>query len=254
MDSNLIPVYIIIALVFIGLPILLGRLTGSNPMEILFGDRGNHTIFGKKKEDGKDLADGEMAERTQPEKDGKPGRNGKSRKAPAEQKNSNKQELMKTISDLLTYGRKHHFFCVVPGTLMHEEEVASLAVLMVTRRSVLGFNCFGYGGTIIAGSGEDDWRQQLNGEEKMIGSPVVRNRKQKDILDAVLKENGFGEVETEIYGIFTASGVILKDHKKTRCCSRLAMMEILKGNRFLEDKGLDPQKIGRMLEAHTKKA
>ena len=30
-------------------------------------------------------------------------------------------------------------------------------------------------------------------------------------------------------------------------------MEILKGDRFMEDKGIDPVKVGKALEAHVKK-
>ena len=245
----MIPVYVIMALVLIGLPVLLGKLTGKNPMEILFGDRVNNTLFGKKKKEDPSTETDEKGG-TRSESSGKKGEKGKT---PSIQRNSSRQELMQTISELLSYARKNHFFCIVPGTLQHGDEVATLAVLIVTRCSVLGFNCFGYGGTVYAGSGDDAWRQVLNGEEKKIDSPVSRNKKQKEILDAVLKECGYLNIRTEIYGVFTASGVILKDHRNTRCCSQKVLMEILKGSHFMEDSGVDPKKIGRTLETHIKK-
>ncbi len=246
MDTEKIILFIIIGLVMVGIPVLLGRLTGSNPMDILFGDRIKKTIFGKKNAgQGEDPAGN----------DKKSGAKGKKKaKAPAVRKNSSKQELMKTISDLLTYGRRNRFYTIVPGTLMYGEDVATLAVLVVTRNSVLGFNCFGYGGDIYAGSGEEPWRQVLGGEEKQIDSPVTKNRKQKEILDAVLLECGYPYIRTEIFGVFTAEGVILKDHKNTHCCSKKALMEILKNNRFFEDGNVDPKKIGPMLDKYIKKA
>ena len=254
MDVGKISVYIIVGLVMFGLPVLLGRLTGSNPMELLFGDLVNRTRFGKKKKDGEEAA-GNDAGGDAVNTAGKAGRKGNAKDG-ASQKNSSRQELMETISGLMTYATKYHFFCIVPGTLMHGDEVASLAVLLVTRKSVIGFNCFGYGGTICPGNGDEDWKQILNGEETSFASPVVKNRAQKEILDAVLKENGYPDIYTEVFGVFTASGVTLKDNnsRKTYCCSQKVMMDILKGNRYMESRGVDPQKVGRMLEAHTKKA
>ena len=245
MDLKMLPVYIIIILVLIVVPILLGRRVGRSPLEILFGEQANNLFFRKKKKEG-EAAGGKDPKGTS----GKTG--GKNKKA-AVQKNSSRQELMTAISAFLTYGRRHHFYVIVPGTLMHEDKVASLAAIIVTKGQVLGFNCFGYGGTVIAGFGDDDWRQILNDEEKKIDSPVVRNRKQREILDAVLKECGYLNMPTEIYGVFTAAGTILKDHKNTHCCTQKAMMEILKGDRFMDDKGIDPVKVGKALEAHVKK-
>lgn len=244
MDLKMLPVYIIIILVLIVIPILLGRRLGRSPLEVLFGEQANNLFFRKKKNGTN--ADSEDAK-------GSPGKQGKKRKKETVQKNSSRQELMTAISAFLTYGRRNHFYVIVPGTLMHEDKVASLAAIIVTKGQVLGFNCFGYGGTVHAGFGDDDWRQVLNGEEKTIDSPVVRNRNQREILDAVLKECGYLNMPTEIYGVFTAAGTILKDHKNTHCCTQKAMMEILKGDRFMEDKGIDPVKVGKALEVHVKK-
>ena len=244
MDLKMLPVYIIIILVLIVLPIVLGRKAGISPLEALFGKQAEG-LFGKKKKKEGTASGGDDAK-------GASGKAGGKKKEEV-QKNSSRQELMTAISASLTYSRRNHYYCIVPGTLMHEDKVASLAAIVVTKGKVLGFNCFGYGGTVTAGFGDDDWTQVLNGDEKKIDSPVVRNRRQKEILDAVLKECGFLNIPTEIYGVFTASGTILKDHKNTHCCTQKAMMEILKGDRFLEDRGLDPAKVGKALEAHVKK-
>ena len=237
MDIEKIILFLIIGLVMIGIPVFLGKRTGQSPMELLFGNQSKNSLFGKRKK--KDGSDSEI--------------NGKDPKASALQKNSSRQELMKTISALLSYARRNRFYCIIPGTLQHGEEVASLAVLMVTRNSVLGFNCFGYGGTVYVGSGEEPWRQVINGEEKKLDSPVVKNKKQKEILDEVLKECGYPEIRTEIFGVFTASDVILKDNRNSRCYTQKTMMEVLKGNRFIVDKGVDPRKVGKILETHIKR-
>ena len=42
MDLKMLPVYIIIILVLIVVPILLGRRVGRSPLEILFGEQANN--------------------------------------------------------------------------------------------------------------------------------------------------------------------------------------------------------------------
>ncbi len=236
MDMEKIIWVLIIGLVLIGIPVFLGKRTGQSPMELLFGNQSKNTLFGKRKKDEPDS-----------------GKKEKDNNASARQKNSSRQELMKTISALLSYGRRNRFYCIIPGTLIHGDEVASLAVLIVTRNSVLGFNCFGYGGTVHVGSGEEPWKQVINGEEKKLESPVVKNKKQKEIVDAVLKECGYPEIKSEIFGVFTASDVVLKDNRNSRCYTQKTMMEVLKGNRFIVDKGVDPRKVGKVLETHVKR-
>ena len=48
----MLPVYIIIILVLIVVPILLGRRVGRSPLEILFGEQANNLFFRKKKKEG----------------------------------------------------------------------------------------------------------------------------------------------------------------------------------------------------------
>ena len=237
MPLETIILFSIIAVVLLGIPVLLGRKFGADPMDLLFGDKSRRRLFGRNKN----------------EDEAEEGKDGGSGRGPKE-KNSSRQDLMKTISDLLSYGRRNRFYCIMPGTLMNGDDVASLAVVIVTRNRVMGFNCFGYGGTVWAGSGDDDWRQVINGEEITVESPIVKNRRQKEILDAVMRECGHPETPTDIYGIFTAPDVVLKAHRNTRCFTRKTMLEILKENRYLQDGGIAPKELGKILETHTKKA
>jgi hypothetical protein len=253
MDSQMIALVAIMALVLIVLPILMGKLTGRSPLEILLGSRANKSIFVKKEKAEEAAAEENETNGGKGNAAGKTGTKGAKGKNSGKEKNSSRQELMTAISGLLSYGRKNRFFCIVPGTLEHGDDVASLAVLMVTRNSVIGFNCFGYGGTIYGAIGNEEWKQVMNGEEISFESPVARNKKQREIVNAVLKECGYPEIRTEIYGVFTAAGVVMRDHRGTYCHTYDAMMETLKGNRFLEDKGVDPLKVGKELEAHCKR-
>ena len=225
----MIAVFIIMALVLIVLPILLGRLSGKNPMEIIFGRRVNDTAFSR--------GNGEESENAGPL-----------------QKNSTRQELMVLISDLLSYSRRNHFYCFTPGTLEVNGEVASLSAVIVTRSAVMGFNCFGYGGTVYADMSADRWRQVINGQTIHIDSPVKRNEHQDELLAASLEKIGYGDLKHTVYGVFTAGGVELKNRSGTQCYTAKEIMGVLGSDKVLRDKGLDPQKIGKLLEQQTKKS
>ena len=182
MSLETIILYLIIALVLIGLPVFLAKKTGSNPMELLFGQRVNKTPYGKKEEDGESGKDAK-----------------KESSARKKETNSNRNDLMNLISQLATYARKNHFQLIVPGTLTGSDGVtAVLTALVITRSMIIGINCFGFGGTVLAEPGESDWHQTMNGEKTVIPSPVKKNRRQLDIVLQVLSETGYMNVPVEI--------------------------------------------------------
>ena len=49
MDQSSIIVFAIVLVVLIGIPVVLSRKTGRNPMEMLFGKQGTKGFFGKQK-------------------------------------------------------------------------------------------------------------------------------------------------------------------------------------------------------------
>ena len=244
MNMEMLPVYIIMALVLIGLPILLGRLSGKSPMEVFFGDRINNTIFGRKKSKGSGASSADTGENN-PAK-------GKGSNPPA--KNSTKQELLSFVSDLVSYSRRNHFYSIVPGTLSINGETASFACIIVTRQTVLGFNCFGYGGLIFCENGKDTWRQLMNGQETRFDSPAIKNQKQEEILRQVLTACGYPDLRTQVYGVFPAPSASLQHRSGTDCYSHKNMLQLLQNDTYLKDKGVDPQKVGKALEKYVKKA
>ena len=263
-----IPLFIIMALVLIGLPILLGRMSGKSPMEVFFGSRVNNTPFmrkntGNTSENGSESGN-DGGKESNPDGGGRSGGAGRSAgvqgtgknsgKGVPEAKNSSRQELMQFISTILSYARRNHFYSIVPGTVTIGEDMAVLSAIVVTRSAVLGFNCFGYGGTIYADPGEAQWRQVLGGQERNIDSPVVRNQKQREILERVLAECGYGDLKTEVFGVFTAASANLKNSGNTHCYTVPRLRELLASDKILRDGGIDPRQVGTALGKYQKKA
>ena len=161
MEQNSVILYTIIIVVLIGIPVLLSRKSGKNPMELLFGKRAERGLFGgKKKESG-----GSEAQNGQPQT--------------GRQTNSNRNDFMDLISRLATYARKNHFRLIIPGTLSCGGTTAVLTALIITRSKVVGINCFGFGGRVIAAEREKDWTQVMNGVETTFPSPLVKNSNQE---------------------------------------------------------------------------
>lgn len=231
MDQSSIIVFAIVLVVLIGIPVVISRKTGRNPMEMLFGKQGTKGFFGSRKKESGD---------SQPQ-------------AP-KQKNSNRNDFLDLISKLTTYARKNHFRLIIPGTLSCDGTIAVLTALIITRSKVVGINCFGFGGRVVGKAGEEDWEQIMNGEQTVISSPVKKNRNQEKIVRQVLAEVGFADTDTEIIGVFTSPTVWLSDTAGTNCYPKDKAMEYLKSDSFLADKGVDPQQIEAALEPRIVRA
>ena len=228
--DNLTIILIMIA-VMIVIPVIFARLSGKNPMEIFFGRRVNDTGFGS--------SDKKQAPPAAKKK--------------KEEKNGSRNDLMVLISDLSGYARRNHFYMIMPGTLQHRGKTAALAAVIITRGMVLGINCFGFGGSIMAGSGRDDWTQSMNGEKKRFPSPVVKNQEQEKILSQVLKDAGLEGTRCKVIGVFTTPGVRLSGLNGTSCYDRGMMKTYLASEECMTARDLDPAAIGAALEPFVKR-
>lgn len=228
--------YAIIIAVLIGIPVILSRKSGKNPMEILFGKRADRSIFGGQKK----------GSRGSTEKTGQ--------SQAKKQANSNRNDFMDLISKLATYARRNHFRLIIPGTLSCGETTAVLTALIITRSKVIGINCFGFGGRVIAAEGDKDWTQVMNGVETTFPSPPEKNRRQESIVRQVLGETGFADTDVEIIGVFTSPSVWLSNLSGTNCYSKDDAMKYLKSEAFLKDGGLDPQAVEQALEPRIVRA
>ncbi len=226
---------VIMGLVFIGLPVFLGRKTGRSPMEMIFGERVNGTLFGRKKEDSSSALTAE-------EKDKK--------KPPV---NSSMQELISMISTLVSYARRHRFYSLVPGTLEWEGKTSTLAVILVTRSTVIGINCFGYNGTIQCERGEGEWIQTVGEEKRHLESPARKNKEQYSIVKSILEQCGYPEIPLVILGVFTSSNVQLKNRTGDGFYTKKELMDALSAKRFTQDRGVISAQVGKSLEGYAKK-
>lgn len=225
MDQNSIILYSIIVVVLIGVPVFISRKFGIKPMEMLLGKRSNRGVF-KSNKDG-----------TQ---DGKP--------QEKKQTNSNRNDMLDLISRLVTYARRNHFRLIVPGTLSCDGEMAVLTALIITRCGVIGINCFGFGGRVVAEGGGKDWVQVMNGMQTEFPNPVTKNRNQEKLVRRVLEEVGYAGADVEVIGVFTSPSVWLSNTAGTNCFTKEEALKHLRGDAYLKDGGLDPKALEAVLQ------
>jgi hypothetical protein len=226
MDQNSIILYSIIVVVLIGVPVLISRKFGMKPMELLFGKMANRGLFKSKKDDS--------------QQSDKP----KERK----QTNSNRNDMLDLISRLATYARRNHFRLIIPGTLSCNGEMAVLTALIITRCGVVGINCFGFGGRVVAEGGGKDWVQIMNGTQTAFPNPVTKNRNQEALVRRVLEAVGYPTAEVEVVGVFTSPSVWLSNTAGTNCYTKEEAMKVLRGDAYLRDGGLDPRALEAVLQ------
>ena len=232
--------FIIMALVLVGIPVFLARRSGKNPMELFFGSRVNNTAFGKKEESDK-KTEGQEKRKSGKARGGKP------------QRNSSKNDLYQFISSMLSFARRNHFMMIVPGTVQSGENVAVLTGILITRSRVIGINCFGFGGSVTARPGDEPWIQKINGEQQEIANAVVRNRQQEEILQAVMKDAGLENVPMEIVGVFTTPGVSLVSMAGMKCYTAEGVVSYLESKQIMKDCGVDPKEVGNKLNGYVKR-
>jgi len=236
MEQSTIILYAMIVLVLIGIPVILAKKSGKSPMEMLFGKRGSKGLFGTRKNESGDTAS----------PDSKP--------QAGKQTNSNRNDFLDLISRLATYSRRNHFRLIIPGTLSCEGKIAVLTALIITKSRVVGINCFGFGGRVIAADGDQNWEQIMNGEQSSFPSPVKKNRDQETIVRQVLDEVGFADTEVEIIGVFTSPSVWLSNTAGTNCYKKDDAMKYLKTDRFMTEGGLDPKQLDEALQPRIVRA
>ena len=238
MDFNTLILAVIMGLVFIALPVFLGRKSGKSPMQLIFGNQVKGTLFDKNRKKGEDETGEEKAS---PPKS-------------ALEKNGSKQELLDMISSLASYARRNQFFFLSPGTVMSQGETATLAVILITPCACVGINCFGYGGTIQCERNDTDWMQTLNGEKIALPSPAKKNAAQRRILRQALESCGYGNIPVYVLGAFTNAKARLKHRTGDGFYQKKELLEHLDSDRYHADGGIRPNEVGKALEKLVKRA
>ncbi|MBQ8304617.1 MAG: hypothetical protein IJX90_00145 [Blautia sp.] len=206
MNMTYLVLAVIMLIVFFVVPYVIGKRTGRSFREVLLGKK-------SPKEQKKDGSGTEEQKRRQ--------------------KNGNRNDILEFMSSLVSFCRKNDCDLVMPGTLKGETDTAMFTAVLVMPARVVGITCFGYGGTVLAKQGEENWIQTLNGQKIKIKNPVIKNEQQLEILKEVLKKAGHDDAPSEVISVFTSPKVELMNAGKSGCFTRRQFFEKIREDRFM---------------------
>ena len=176
----------------------------------------------------------------------------KEKKREPYQSNGRSADLKGLVSTLLIFVRRNQFGLVYPGTVSDGRNTAGLLALLVTKQEVIGFNCFGYGGTVTEGKNASGWNQHMNGADQKIPDPIAGNREQFAIVRRMMDDNGMNEIPLRVVAVFTAHTVTLSTRHPKEVFTTERLLEHLRECASEEEGGtLDPADVSRRLNEHV---
>lgn len=164
-------------------------------------------------------------------------------------KNSGTAEIMEMVAALLTFVRRHKIMMIYPGTVRFGGRTGNLVAIVVTKREVIGLNCFGYSGTITYENGK--WRQRMNGITDEIPDVLKLNREQADIVRAAMKDGGLASVPLRVLAVFTSRTVTLKDIPSEQVFTTKSLLSNLKERVSNEGSWISPEETAKKLNAYV---
>ncbi len=131
--------------------------------------------------------------------------------------------------------------------LKNQNVTTNIPVILITKSSVIGICCFGYGGTFSAAPRKATWEQELNGNRKEIPSPLLKTKEEKEHLEKILHFQGYDTLDCHVITVFTNPELQIKGISTAHYCTKDTLMPLLVERPYSSDKGIDPQEVGNKL-------
>ena len=167
--------------------------------------------------------------------------------------NGGKHEMLETLSQLMTFARRHKVGIVYPGTIRVDGELTTLLAFLIMKSEVIGINCFGFAGTITAGKGEGPWNQHMNEADIAIPNPVALDKKQERLVRKALDRNGMSGIPCRVAGVFTNRHAVLAVGDGTPVRTLHDFLAELKEQAAEEREILDPVQVSKQISGLIEK-
>ncbi len=233
--------FVILALVFVILPVVLRKLTGRDFIELLVG----RPLFGKRKGSGSSPSG---------KRDDSSGQGQDQDSDTKKEKNGSNSDIIRAVSDIVGFARRNQYYPIVPGILKSGKLETKLAAIVVMRSGVVGIDLFGYGGSVSAKKDDTVWKQTMNGRTREILSPVKICEDQKQILKQFLQGAGYSGIEVSVLPVFTAKDVNITGPSASEVIHVDKMIGELGKNKYVQTKDVDVKAVGTALSAYQFKA
>ncbi len=154
-----------------------------------------------------------------------------------------KNDYMQLLSGIVTTTRKKKWPLIAPAVIEKDGEYIQLVSLLVTPDKIIGVCAFGHGGTIVAGSGLQDWTQRVNDTEHKIPSPLKSINKAKKVMEQVIIDLDIQNRELEIIGGYTHPKVTLQGAAAKICYPTVELLVYLQMMPAVKEENAESKEI-----------
>ena len=158
-----------------------------------------------------------------------------------------------TLRALSRYAASHGFKLLRPAHFCAGQREAELDAVLVTFNGLVGVRCLGYNGEIFANPGEAEWLWVTGEGRERIPDPVAQCAADARALrDVLMQDTKLRSVPVECLPVFTDKSVHLSVPKSLSVLRRTQLIPLLEQQKYLEDRGLDVDRVCALLEAARK--
>lgn len=148
------------------------------------------------------------------------------------------------------FARSNGFVCLAPAKLTGKGRAARLDAVVIGYFGVLGVKAYGFNGEIYGAPGEEEWLQvSPGGERRKFANPVNEANADVRVLRDVLFTARLKNVPVEVLCVFTDPKAQMAVSRGAGVFTLKAFKAQLEKDKYLEDKGFEPDKVRAALEA-----
>lgn len=158
-----------------------------------------------------------------------------------------------TLRAVSRYAASHGFKVLRPAHFGTGERETALDAVVVTFGGLIGIRCFGYNGEIFANPGEQEWLWVTGESREKIPDPVALCAADARALrDVLMQDPKLRSVSVECLPVFTDKSVQISAPRSLSVLRRSQLISTLEQQKYLEDRGLDVDRVCALLEAARK--
>lgn len=159
-------------------------------------------------------------------------------------------QVANVVAAARRFAKENSFRFISPAVLHSGDKVADLDALVIGGFGVLGIKGLGYNGEIYGTAAEKEWLQVTSDKERThFPNPIIEAAADVRVLRDNLFAARLKQVPVEVVCVFADSGAKLALPRGTGHYSLKEFKELLKKEKYLEEKGLDPDAIEAALRS-----
>ena len=154
------------------------------------------------------------------------------------------------IVQVTRFAANHGLTLLMPANVVWGNAACRLTLLLVGKGGVLGVKSIRFGGEVQGNVSAPAWVHRECGEESEFKNPLLGCDADKATLQALLAENGLGDVPVDCVTVFINPKVQINAPAAVRRFTEQELFDALETGTLCPDAGCDAARIAEVLQAH----